>query len=136
MASARTPLVEMANLPLVMELCRTSERLQSAYAQVNSAEAETDALRRCLESTSLRLAEANVALEKSESRVRDLQGERDVLNLLMTSFQCSSALYSTTKALQSDDVASHCANTHKQRVLDQEEEVGEDDDKEEGLYKP
>ena len=77
----------MANLPLVIELCRTSQSLQEAFVQINAARAESEQLRQCLQSVSVQTSELSRALAASEARVEALQGERDMLSLLVTSFQ-------------------------------------------------
>lgn len=82
----------MANLPLVIELCKTSEKLQEAFIQINAAREESEKLRECLRVVSLHTSELSRALAASEARVQELQGERDLLSLLVTSFQYTKAL--------------------------------------------
>lgn len=77
----------MANLPLVAELCKTSQLLQEAYIQINAAYVEAEKLRQCLQSVAIQTSDLNRALTVSEARVEELQGERDMLSLLVTSFQ-------------------------------------------------
>lgn len=77
----------MANISIIFELCRTSEKLQEAFQQINHAREETAQIRQCLQDVSVQASELGRALAASEARVQELQAERDMLSLLVTSFQ-------------------------------------------------
>lgn len=77
----------MFSIPFIVELCKTSEKLQEAYQHVNCAREETAQIRQCLTRVNIQLGELSHALAVSEAWVKELQSERDMLSLLVTSFQ-------------------------------------------------